>query len=74
MASWETIIFSRRTLLHRLVTLLSPTVHGMQCSQAILHQPGSNCSDSLHTVCQCQQDRSYNTGMQEEPDIPQAVT
>lgn len=46
----------------------------MQCSQAILHQPGSKCSESLHMVCQCQQDRSHNRGMQEEPDSPQALS
>lgn len=46
----------------------------MQCSHAILHQPGAKCSDSLHMVRQCQQDRSYNGRMQEEPDSPQALT
>lgn len=74
MASWESMRFSRRTLLHRIVTLLSPSVHGMRCSQAILHQPGSKCSERLHMACQCQQDMSYNRGMQEEPDSPQALS
>jgi len=46
----------------------------MQYSQAILHQPESKCSESLHMVCQCQQDRSYNRGMQEEPDSPHALS
>lgn len=72
-SSWETIRFSRRTLLHKLVTLLSPTVHGMEYSQAILQQSESKCSESLHMVCQRQQDRPYNRGMQEERERPHTL-